>query len=200
MAAVRERASAAHSQSSGYARGGRNMQSGGQTRSGRSVQNSGQTRSSRSVQSSGQARSSRYMQGRAVRKLDVTREIEQSPKKKQSNAARKNREKAEHMSLGYVLFLSIALLATGCILVGYIRLQSDITNSIKHIASLESELNDLKLENDEEYNRITSSIDLEEVRRIAIQELGMKYAEEGQIVVFESENNDYVKQMAPIPD
>lgn len=212
MAAVRERASAAHSQSSGYARGGRNMQSGGQTRSGRSVQNSGQTRSSRSVQSSGQARSSRYMQGgggaqssryiqgSAVRKLDVTREIEQSPKKKQSNAARKNREKAEHMSLGYVLFLSIALLATGCILVGYIRLQSDITNSIKHIASLESELNDLKLENDEEYNRITSSIDLEEVRRIAIQELGMKYAEEGQIVVFESENNDYVKQMAPIPD
>lgn len=104
------------------------------------------------------------------------------------------------MSFGYVLFLSFALLATGWILVGYIRLQSDITNSIKHIASLENELNDLKLANDEEYNRITSSIDLEEVRRIAIQELGMQYAEEGQIVVFESENNDYVKQVAPIPD
>ena len=85
-------------------------------------------------------------------------------------------------------------------MVGYIRLQSDITNSSKHIASLEKELNDLKLANDEEYSRITSSIDLEEVRRIAIQELGMKYAEEGQIVVFESENNDYVKQVAPIPD
>ncbi|MDE5932260.1 MAG: cell division protein FtsL [Lachnospiraceae bacterium] len=152
------------------------------------------------VQSGGRAQSSRYIQGSAVRKLDVTQEIEQNPKKKLSNTARKNREKAEHMSLGYVLFLSLALLATGVILVGYIRLQSDITNSIKHIASLESELNDLKLANDEEYNRITSSIDLEEVRRIAIQELGMKYAEEGQIVVFESENNDYVKQMAPIPD
>ena len=103
-------------------------------------------------------------------------------------------------SLGYVLFLSIALFATGCILVGYIGLQSDITNSIKRIASLERELNDLKLANDEEYNRITSNVDLEEVRRIAIQELGMQYAEEGQIVVFQSENNDYVKQIAAIPD
>ena len=209
MAAVRERTSGARSQSSGYVRGGRGVQSGVQARNGRGMQ-SGYAQGSRNMQSgrvqggrsmqSGHAQSSRYIQGSAVRKLDVTREIEQSPKKKLSNTARKNREKAEHMSLGYVLFLSLALFATGCILVGYIRLQSDITNSIEHIASLESELNDLKLANDEEYNRITSSIDLEEVRRIAIQELGMKYAEEGQIIVFESENNDYVKQMAPIPD
>ena len=144
--------------------------------------------------------SSRYIQGSAVRKLDVTREIEQSPKKKLSNTARKNREKAEHMNAGYVLFLSLALLATGCILVGYIKLQSDITNSIKNIARLETQLNDLRLANDEEYNRITSRVDLEEIRRIAIQELGMQYAKEGQIVTFESENNDYVKQIAAIPE
>ena len=144
--------------------------------------------------------SSRYVHGSAVRKLDVTKEIEQSPKKKLSNTARKNREKAEHMSAGYVLFLSLALVATGCILVGYIKLQSDITNSIKNIARLETQLNDLKLANDEEYNRITSRVDLEEIRRIAIQELGMQYAKEGQIVTFESENNDYVKQIAAIPE
>lgn len=174
----------AHAQKS-TAQSGMSMRSGSNTQSRRSQQSGGRTH---------------YIQGSAVRKLDVTREIEQSPKKKLSNTARKNREKAEHMSLGYVLFLSAALFATGCILVGYIGLQSDITNSIKRIAALEGELNDLKLANDEEYNRITSSIDLEEVRRIAIQELGMQYAEEGQIVVFQSENNDYVKQVAPIPD
>lgn len=140
-----------------------------------------------------------YVHGSAVRRLDVTKEIEKAPKKKLSNAARKNREKAEHMNAGYVLFLSIALIATGWILVGYIKLQSDITNSIQNISALESELNDLRLANDEEYNRITSSIDLEEVRRIAIQELGMQYAEEGQIITFESENSDYVKQISAIP-
>mgnify|MGYP001030006321 FL=1 len=104
------------------------------------------------------------------------------------------------MSAGYVLFLSVALMATAWILIGYIRLQSDITHSIENISKLENNLNDLRIANDEEYNRITSSIDLEEVRRIAIQELGMKYAEEGQIVTYESESSDYVKQLAPIPE
>lgn len=140
-----------------------------------------------------------YVQGSAVRRLDVTKEIERQPQKKISNTARKNRERAKHMSAGYVLFLCVALMATGIILVKYIGLQSDITNSVKNISKLEKQLNDLKLANDEEYSRITSNIDLEEIKRIAIQELGMQYAEEGQIVSFASENHDYVKQMADIP-
>lgn len=174
------------------------------TAQGRAHQTTGRTASDRRGQNGYSQRGGnanvRYVQGSAVRKLDVTREIEREPKKKLSNTARKNREKAEHMSAGYVLFLSLALLVTGWILVGYISLQSDITNSIKNISTLESELNDLRLANDEEYSRITSSVDLEEVRRIAIQELGMQYAQEGQIVIFTSENNDYVKQMASIPE
>ena len=144
-------------------------------------------------------RSRYYVQGNAVRKLDVTREIEKQPVKKVSNSARKNRERAKHMSAGYVLFLCIAMVVTGIILTNYIGLQSDITNSVKHISTLEKQLNDLKLANAEEYSRITSSVNLEEIRRVAIQELGMQYAEEGQIVSFTSQNNDYVKQMADIP-
>ena len=103
------------------------------------------------------------------------------------------------MNLGYVLFLSCAVIAAGFILTIYIGLQSDITNSIKNISRLESQLNALKLDNDEEHSRITSSVDLEEVKRIAIQELGMKYAEEGQIVIVEGGGSDYMRQMADIP-
>lgn len=140
-----------------------------------------------------------YVQGNVVRRLDVTKEIERQPQKKISNATRKNRERAKHMNAGYVIFLCMALMATGIILVKYIGLQADITNSVKHISTLEKELNDIKLANDEEYSRITSNIDLEEIKRIAIQELGMRYAEEGQIVSFASEDHDYVKQMSDIP-
>ena len=103
------------------------------------------------------------------------------------------------MSAGYVLFLLTALVATGIILVYYIGLQSDITNSVKHISVLERQLNELKVANEEDYSRISSSVDLEEIRRIAIQELGLQYAQEGQIISFASENSDYVKQMAEIP-
>ena len=140
-----------------------------------------------------------YVQGNVVRRLDVTKEIEGQPVKKTNNTARKNRDRAKNMSAGYVLFLCVALVIAGFTLTNYIGLQSDITNSVKHISTLEKQLNDLKLANDEEYSRITSSINLEEIKRVAIQELGMQYAEEGQIISFVSENNDYVKQMADIP-
>ncbi len=141
-----------------------------------------------------------YQYSSAARKLQTVPQQEQRPIRKISHTTRKNRERALHMNIGYVLFLAAAMVAAGVILTGYLKLQSDITNSIKHIAILESELNQLKLDNDENYSRITSNVNLEEVRRIAICELGMQYAEEGQIVAFDGEDSDYVRQTGKIPD
>ena len=56
-------------------------------------------------------------------------------------------------------------------------------------------MNRLKVANDEEYNRILSSINLEEIKRIAIMELGMVYAQEGQIIEYENESGDYMRQV-----
>ena len=64
---------------------------------------------------------------------------------------------------------------------------------------MESELNDLRLKNNEEYSRAVSNVDLEEVKRIAIEELGMKYAEEGQVINVESAKDDYVRQYTEMP-
>lgn len=139
-----------------------------------------------------------YVQGNTVRKARPDQEIHRKPKKKVNNSVRRNRDRAKNMNAGYVLFLWAALVATGIILVYYIGLQSDITNSVKNISTLERQLNSLKVANEEDYSRISSSVDLEEIRRIAIQELGMQYAQDGQIISFASENNDYVKQMAEI--
>ena len=140
-----------------------------------------------------------YVQGNTVRKARPDQEIHRKPKKKVNNSVRRNRDRAKNMNAGYVLFLWAALVAPGIILVYYIGLQSDITNSVKNISTLERQLNSLKVANEEDYSRISSSVDLEEIRRIAIQELGMQYAQEGQIISFASENSDYVKQMAEIP-
>ncbi|MBQ7424991.1 MAG: cell division protein FtsL, partial [Lachnospiraceae bacterium] len=61
--------------------------------------------------------------------------------------------------------------------------------------------NNLKQDNDEAYNRASGNVDLDEVKRIAIQEYGMTYATEGQIVRYSDEGgNDYVRQLAPIPE
>lgn len=138
---------------------------------------------------------SAYIYGNVVPKQDIRRQIEEEPRKQLSNETRKNRDKARHMSLGYVVFLMAALCAAGMILINYIQLQSELTNKIKAVAGLESELNNLKLSNDEEYNRIISSIDLEEIKRIAIGELGMTYAKEGQIITYANVGNDYMRRV-----
>lgn len=138
-----------------------------------------------------------YIQGSAVRKNDIRRQMDE-PRRELSHTTRKNRERAHHMNFAYVLFLSVAMAVTGAILIGYIQIQSDITTSVKKVAALESQLNNLKLENDEALGRIESSVDLEEIRRVAITELGMTYAQEGQIVEIPDEGSDYVRQYATI--
>lgn len=140
-----------------------------------------------------------YIQGNTVRKLDIATEIQNEPKKKLSVAIRKNRDKAVHMNAGYVIFLAAALIFAGFVLVGYIQLQFDIACSIDKIAKMENQYMNLKLENDELYNRITNSIDLEEVKKVAVEELGMRYALEGQVVTIVGEGSDYVRQFSAIP-
>ncbi len=142
---------------------------------------------------------STYIQGNTVRKLNVQETAEELPKKKLSHAARKNRDKAVYMNMGYVVFLSVALVMAGTILIGYIKLQYEITSSVKNISKLESQLNNMKLDNDEEYNRVLASVDLEEIKKIAMNELGMKYANKGQIVVVDGEESDYVRQYTDLP-
>lgn len=140
-----------------------------------------------------------YIEGNTVRKLNIAEEIKNPLEVKQlSHSTRKNRDKALYMNLGYVLFLVAALVSAAIILIGYIQVQSAIIISVKNIASLERELNDLKLSNDEDYARAASSVDLEEIRRVAIGELGMRYAKEGQIINVSGEGNDYVRQLAEI--
>ena len=139
---------------------------------------------------------SEYIRGTTVRKPDrVHRDM---PYHVHETTRRRKRH---NMSLGYLLFLSLAMVLMVGTLAWYISLQSQIKNSVKNIATLESQLNNLKQDNDEAYNRANGNVDLEEVKRIAIQEYGMTYATEGQVVTYsDGGGNDYVRQLAPIPE
>ena len=139
---------------------------------------------------------SEYIRGTSVRKPQRVRR-QQHVRVHEVDRPRRHR----NMSLGYLLFLSFAMVLMVGTLAWYISLQSEIKNSVKHIAALESQLNNLKQDNDEAYNRANGNVDLDEVKRIAIQEYGMIYASEGQIVRYsDGGGNDYVRQLAPIPE
>lgn len=137
-----------------------------------------------------------YVYGNTAQKLNVQRQWETEPRRQVQPAVRKNREKVRRMSAGYVIFLAVAICASALILVNYIQLQAELTSLTRSVASKESELNSLKVANDEAYSRIISSIDLEEIKRIAIGELGMTYAQEGQIVLYTNESSDYMRKVS----
>lgn len=140
------------------------------------------------------------VEGNTVRKFSAVpareREIQ---RQHMEHAVRRNREKSRFMNAGYTLFLIGVSILASLLCYKYITLQSDMINSTKNITKLETKLADLKLQNDEEYNRINSSIDLEQIKKIAIEELGMVYANKEQVILYEDHEIDYVRQYADIP-
>ena len=137
-------------------------------------------------------REDEYVYGNAVRALSPVRVEKPAPRV--SHTVRRNRDRAARMNPGWVLFLTLAMMATGTALIFYLRLQSDITNRVKNIAVLEAQYNTLKAENDDTESRIKGAVDLEDIKRRAMTELGMQYANENQIVSYETDDDDYVRQ------
>jgi cell division protein FtsL len=140
-----------------------------------------------------------YVNGTAAYQYDVVEEIQKKPAKRLSPQTRKNREKAKLMNFGTVFFMAVAMCVAGVVLYGYLALQTANAAAADEIAAMESQLNTLKLENDEEYSRIMSSVNIEEIKTRAIEGLGMQYAQEGQIVEVQGASDDYVRQYQDMP-
>lgn len=142
-----------------------------------------------------------YVDGTAVRKLEQAPagrpERRQTPQT--SLATKKNRERALQMNLGYVLFLTAAAVITVCMCVNFLQLQAKGTKLQKEVTALETQLDAAILENNSDYNRIMTNIDLEHIKDVAMNELGMIYAKKTQIVTYESQDGDYVRQYSDIP-
>ena len=99
------------------------------------------------------------------------------------------------LSVFYIVCIGLFI---GSILM-YINLQGKLSNSVDKIASLQAQYETYKKNNDAKYAEINSSVDYEEIRRVAIEELGMHYASEGQIVTYtDSEANDFVRTIKTI--
>ncbi len=137
------------------------------------------------------------VEGNTVREIE--RDYKAPFKKPVSDTVIKNRSKAQRMNAGYVAFL---LFMAGVLFVGctaYINLRNEITEKQKSVESLESKVASMKLANDEEYDRIMGSVDMEEIKKIAMNELHMKYPDSEQVEVTQSNDSDYVRQYKEIP-
>lgn len=144
----------------------------------------------------------RQIEAQPVRRerIDRTRIKEEQQRKRRRNAVRRNRERALHMSIGYVAFLTICVSVIAFSAVAVVQMQSQITQRMKNISALESQITDLRADNDARYKEIVTSVDLNHIKDVAMNELGMRYATEDQIVYYSVVNNNFMDQYSDIPE
>jgi cell division protein FtsL len=142
-----------------------------------------------------------YVDGTAARKLQEVPVRTQEEKKAPSTSRRtkQNRERALQMNVGYVAFLTVAAVITVCVCVNFLQLRAKGTKLQKEVTALEAQLDAAVLENNSDYQQLMNSVDMDHVKDVAMNELGMGYTKKSQIITYEMEDNDYVRQYSEIP-
>ena len=145
-----------------------------------------------------------YVDGNTVRRMEAVPDYrrerrEREEREREEQLRRRNQERQLRMSKRYVVFLTMAVTVFGVFAGTYIKIQSDMTARMNTISSLESQIADLKADNDEAYKRIRMSVDLDSVREKTLNELGMSYAKESQIIYYTVDNDDFMNQYSEIP-
>ena len=149
-----------------------------------------------------------YVDGNTVRKVQEVperREYRQPEHSVRKNKAkpelttpeqqvRRNRAKANNMNRNFAIFLAaLGILIVFCS-INYLKLKTECTSKRSQLATLESQLAELKEDNDAYESQVTSSVDLERIRKIAIGRLGMKYPSNQQTETYATEGGSYVRQ------
>ncbi len=128
---------------------------------------------------------------------------ERNQRQKRSNEARKRRlqrEQETRMDLATFLFLTGAVICAFYVCVSYINVRSQVTNTSKKIASIESEIISIKNTNQIALEKVDDSINLAHVYRVATKKLGMVHPKSNQVIAYKQVKSDYLKQYADIPE
>lgn len=141
-----------------------------------------------------------YIDGNTVRKtffpqnIPSRQNVEEIRKQKAyRQAIRRNRQRAMAIGKETLVAYTIALIIAVCTAVSLIKIQSSAIILSRQNTALESKIADLEADNNARYKELTSKINLNEIKQRA-QELGMKPADENQIVYYEVEHKNYMDQ------
>ena len=132
---------------------------------------------------------------------DIRRRREQNARAKKAAAARakelraeaqKKRIRAAAFTAACAVVLCVCILTLSAIIKG--------NNLSSEISALEAELDELVVENDSIEYEINSSVDLAAIIETATEELGMVRSSADQIITYEDSDQEYVQQVAEIPE
>lgn len=142
--------------------------------------------------------------GSAVRKLNTipnTRREQDEIRRQEPRKAPKARPRRKPaIGLFTFLVLTAAIGITLYSAVDYLNVQMEITNLGKTVAARELELTKLIANNDATLSEIDTSLDLKQVFDVAVNELGMVFPNNNQVITYESAVSEYVRQYDRVPE
>lgn len=158
--------------------------------------------------STGTGRNMYYVDGSTVRKLDAAPEYipekrkKEVPNKKTHSQKRVNEklDKALAFDMRYTVFVvaAVFVIVAACAVMLY--MESKIDEQQANINKMEAQLEAIENDNAAYAASLKNMYTLDEIYDVAANELGMVYAKKGQIVYYESANEDYVKQYQDVPE
>ena len=123
-------------------------------------------------------------------------------RKRKPTTYRKSAEKAEKslgFDLGYMLVLSFMLILMIVSCVVMLSVQGNVETKEKNIESLQRQLESVQADNDAYEDSLNNMYSMDDIYTIATGELGMIYSQNGQIIRYEKQEDDYVKQYSDVP-
>lgn len=146
-----------------------------------------------------------YVYGSAVQQAEALpkRRPETHRRKAPQHVSRqvvRNRNRAMNINPAYAVFLVAAAFCAVFLCVMYLRLQSEVVNHSENLTTLQEDLTNLTEANNTAYNAAEDSVNLEEIRDKAMNEMGMVYESQGNVIEYESPASGYVKQYDSIPE
>ncbi|MCM1171043.1 MAG: hypothetical protein NC393_02840 [Clostridium sp.] len=149
------------------------------------------------------------VEGSVVRKLNEApaRRLrpEAEPPRKNKNENKRQSvpaslDRALAFNLKYTIFVvaSVCIMIAACVVMLY--METRVSELKRNINSLEALVEEAQTDNAAYKSSIESMYTLDEIYDVAINELGMVYARSGQIIYYESADEDYVKQYRDVPE
>lgn len=139
-----------------------------------------------------------YVYGNVARKESVS--AGRTRQQKTADKHVESRRKVMHMNRNYVAFLAVATMVAAFACVMYLSLQEQISERSRQITALQREIVEAKEANTTRYNAVMNSMNLEEIRNIAIHEFGMVNATPEQIIMYKSPTGNMIMKYADIPE
>ncbi len=147
-----------------------------------------------------------YIEGSAAREINEplpTREERRIEEQRRKERVRRERERrraeaARRNRLSAMKAAAVTLVISS-VFGFYLYLQNDINKNMKEVASVENRITEKKSDIASRRNAMASGMNLNNVRDIAANQLGMVYAGSDQIVYYSVDDTDYMTQYEDIP-